>query len=330
MTDHETTAHADGMAPRDDEQQPVLLVIDDAPSMHRLLAVRLKDEGLEFSTAFSGAEGLEMAARHQPALILLDIGMPDQDGFEVLHALKDNRETTAIPVIMMSGSVDSLDKVRAFELGAMDYVTKPVDVPELRARIQSAIRISRLMRLLEQRAHIDGLTGLWNRKHFNDRLEAHISSHQRCGEPLALAMCDLDHFKKLNDTFGHPAGDEVLQTFAKLLNRELRGYDIACRYGGEEFALILPRTTVEEARRVCDRIRRALESTSFKRFPEVQATGSFGVTGRPAGGEATVAAWIDAADKALYSAKDSGRNRVHVYGVDLAEAGEGSDLKMAG
>jgi two-component system cell cycle response regulator len=329
VTDLNERHDGEEMDAREEEQAPVLLVIDDAPSMHRLLAVRLKDEGLEFSTAFSGAEGLEMAERHQPSLILLDIGMPDMDGFEVLHALKDNRDTTAIPVVMMSGSVDSSDKVRAFELGAMDYVTKPVDVPELRARIQSAIRISRLMKMLEQRAHIDGLTGLWNRKHFNERLEAHISSLQRGDERLALAMCDLDHFKRLNDTFGHPAGDEVLQAFAKLLNRELRGYDIACRYGGEEFALILPRTTREEARAVCDRIRCALECSTYSRFPEVSATGSFGVTDAPAGGEPTVAAWIEAADRAMYSAKDAGRNRVHVYGVDVG-ADDGSDLKIAG
>ena len=298
------------------DQNPVLLVIDDAPEIHRLLAVRLKDEGLEFVTALSGLEGIELAESQQPSLILLDLNMPDHDGFEVLHRLKDSSATMEIPVIVLSADTNAASKVRAFEIGAMDYVTKPMDIAELRARIQSAIRLSRLMKLLEQRARIDGLTGLWNRNFFNDRLEREISEATRKGTPVTLAMCDLDHFKRLNDSFGHPAGDNVLQTFAVILNRELRACDIPCRYGGEEFALILPRTSAEDALGVCERIRRAIELTSFKKYPEMHATASFGVADRTEDGSHDPLKFIESADKTLYHAKQNGRNRVHIYGPD--------------
>jgi len=296
------------------DQNPVLLVIDDAPEIHRLLAVRLKDEGLEFMTALSGPEGLELAESNQPSLILLDLGMPGHDGFQTLRDLKENRATMEIPVIVLSADANAASKVRAFEIGAMDYVTKPMDVAELRARIQSAIRISRLMKLLEQRAQIDGLTGLWNRNYFNDRLGREQAEASRKHSPLALVMCDLDHFKRLNDSYGHPAGDAVIQAFAGILNRELRAYDVPCRYGGEEFAIILPRTTAEETVAVCDRIRRALELTSFKKYPEMHATASFGVAAHVEEGACDPAKLIEAADKTLYHAKQNGRNRVHIYG----------------
>lgn len=315
------------------DQQPILLLIDDAPEIHRLLAMKLKDEGLDFLTAFSGIEGVELAEQQNPSLILLDVSMPDHDGFEVLHTLKENPSTKQIPVIMLSGSHASEDKVRSFELGAMDYVIKPVDVPELRARIQSAIRLTRLMEMLEQRAQIDGLTGLWNRAHFDRRLVSELSERTRRGTPIALVMCDLDHFKRLNDSFGHPAGDAVLEAFAKLITREVRQNDIACRYGGEEFALILPRTEVAEALGVCERIRKALAAQSFRKYPEIQATVSFGVTGVSSDGTDEASAWIEAADQALYSAKSGGRNCVHVFSPDGCRPGvitPNEGMRMAG
>ena len=291
------------------EQQPVLLLIDDAPSIHRLLAFRLKNEGIEFLAAFSGVEGIELACSNRPALVLLDLNMPGMNGFEVLVALKNDPRTIEIPVIVLSGSGESADKVRAFELGAMDFVTKPFDVHELRARIQSAIRISRLMSMLEKRAQIDGLTGLWNRAHFNDRLPRDLSNAARTSSPVSLVICDLDHFKKVNDTFGHPAGDAVLQGFAKILTAETRSYDVACRFGGEEFAIILPDTNSDQAELVCERIRAAIEARRWPNYPDIRATSSFGLACLgPLGGSAEE--WVAAADKALYVAKKSGRNRV--------------------
>lgn len=292
------------------EQQPVLLLIDDAPSIHRLLAFKLKNEGIEFLAAFGGVEGFDIASTSRPSLILLEANLPDQDGFATLRALKNDPATIDIPVIMLSGDTDPEHKVRAFELGATDFVTKPFDIHELRARVQSAIRIHRLMRLLEQRAQIDGLTGLWNRAHFDERFANELACAQRNKTPMSLVLCDLDHFKKINDTFGHPAGDAVLQGFAKVLTSELRSYDVACRYGGEEFAVILPDAGLPASMAICERIRKALEARHWPNFPDIRATASFGVTDRGIDGSDSPSAWLDAADKCLYEAKQSGRNRV--------------------
>ena len=290
--------------------------------------MKLKDEGLEFLAAFSGAEGIELAERQQPSIILLDVMMAEMDGFEVLRQLKASTITMGIPVIMLSGQAKSSDKVQAFELGAMDFVPKPFDVHELRARIASAIRITQLMRLLETSAKIDGLTGLWNRAYFNERLDSEISSSLRKSAPLSLVMCDLDHFKKLNDTFGHPAGDAVLQGFAQILKAELRTYDVACRYGGEEFALVLPGASVPEAAAACERIRTALATKHWRRYPKLSVTGSFGVTGAGITGSKDSSGWIEAADQALYSAKSGGRNQVRIY--DERTGSHVEPLKLAG
>ena len=292
---------------------PTLLLVDDSPAIHRLLAVKLKNEGIDFVAAYSGPEALEIAKDVDPALVLLDVNMPDMDGVEVLHKLKADTKTHDIPVIMLSGDDDSEAKVRCFELGAMDYVTKPFQVAELRARIASAIRITKLMSLLEQQASIDALTGLGNRAFFDRRIEEEVNKASRSGDPLTLVMCDLDHFKKLNDGFGHPAGDAVLETYAGILKDQLRTYDVPCRYGGEEFAIILPGTGVPDSAAICERIRAAIEETSWVKYDGMKATSSFGITNIPAGDDKSAAAWIEAADQALYSAKSNGRNRVHMY-----------------
>lgn len=296
--------------------QPVLLLIDDSPSIHRLLGFKLKKEGLEFVTAFSGPEGLEMARRSPPSLILLDLNMPDVDGFKVLRELKNDPVTIQIPVIVLSGSTEAAEKVRAFDLGAMDYVCKPFDVHELRARINSALRIHRLMEMLARRAQIDGLTGLWNRSYFDDRLAAELANCARTKSQLALALCDLDDFKKLNDRFGHPAGDSVLEGFADVLSSTLRSYDIACRYGGEEFAIILPDSNLEQAQAVCERVRVALEEKRWPNYPDVRVTASFGLTTGGLNGVNEPSAWLEAADQALYQSKSGGRNRITVYPRD--------------
>lgn len=312
------------------EQQPILLLIDDSPSIHRLLAFKLKHEGIEFLAAFSGQEGLDLAIAQNPALVLLDLSMPGMDGYEVLKALKNNPKTIEIPVIVLSGASEAEQKVRAFELGAMDFVCKPFDVHELRARIGSAIRIHTLMGMLEKRAQIDGLTGLWNRAYFNDRLPREIASAARSGGALSMVMCDLDHFKKINDTFGHPAGDAVLQGAAKILTGELRSYDIACRYGGEEFAIILPDTTPAQAMATCDRVRAAVEARRWPNYPDIRVTSSFGFASFAPGEQHTPEDWVQAADRALYAAKKSGRNRVVVFDPAVHSTGPLENIGPSG
>ena len=293
------------------ETRPVVLVIDDSPDVHRLLRARLKSEEIELMSAGDGPEGLRLARERLPALILLDLDMPVMDGFEVLRTLKGDPALMSVPVIVVSGLQSTQDKVTAFELGAVDYVMKPFEFTELRVRLRSALKMHMLMQMLEQRAQLDGLTGLWNRAFFDQRVAEEVSRNHRSGRPLSIAMVDVDLFKSVNDTFGHSAGDSVLQGLAKLLRRECRTSDTPCRFGGEEFVLLMPDTGPEDAAALCDRIRVSLEQIVWPRHPERRVTASFGVAGSTTAAAGLAhPAWVEAADRNLYSSKKTGRNRV--------------------
>jgi len=309
---------------------PKLLLIDDSRDIHMLLRQRLRSESIEVVGAENGVDGLRLAAAIRPSVILLDLSMPVMDGFETLRRLKDDPATSQIPVIVLSGRDDAEDKVQGFDLGAIDYICKPFDMTELRARVRSAMRMSELMWMLAQRAQIDGLTGLWNRAYFDERLSSEIDTARRSGAKLALAICDLDHFKSLNDTHGHPAGDAVLEGFSGLLVDSLRKGDVACRYGGEEFAVILRNTDAVTAAGVLDRIRRKLSRTVWPKHPERAVTASFGVCDNASVSSEETAAWIDSADKALYQAKSLGRNRVVMQGRGPYNPAEEGPARAAG
>ena len=289
---------------------PRLLAIDDSDLVHRLLRARLKHERIELRAAASGEEGLRLAHSLKPELILLDIELQDLDGFEVLARLKADPETQDIAVIFVSASNETMDRVRGLDLGAVDFIGKPFDVGELKARVRSALRMQRLVRMLAQRAQLDGLTGLWNRAHFDQRLRNEVAEATRYSRDLSLVLCDVDHFKSLNDRFGHPFGDEVLERVGAILT-EGRGSDVACRYGGEEFGLILPNTAIKKAAETADRHRGRLSQMAWADRPGLRISASFGVADiacieHPA----TPEALIRAADVALYRAKAAGRNCV--------------------
>jgi two-component system cell cycle response regulator len=293
------------------EAKPVVLIIDDSQDVHRLVEARLRHESVTFASALSGREGLQLAQSLRPALILLDLDMPDLDGYAVLRELKNSSETATIPVLVLSGMTRSTDKVAAFDLGAVDYVTKPFDFMELRARLRSVLRTQELIRLLAERAEIDALTGVGNRAQFNRRWREEVAEAARHARPLTLAVLDIDHFKRINDTYGHPAGDEVIATLARVIQRCVRVSDVVCRYGGEEFAVILPTTTPDDAEVVAQRIRESLQARVWPRHPEHTVTCSIGLAGSVDSREGmTPEAWFEAADAALYTAKQSGRNRV--------------------
>jgi diguanylate cyclase (GGDEF)-like protein len=301
------------------EPPTLILLIDDNPDVHRLLGARLASDRYELLSAFSGEEGLDLAETHEPKLILLDIDLPGMDGFETLARLRECPPVRQAPVVVLSVSDDIDAKVRAFNEGASDYVTKPFDIRELRARIEAALRLARALAMLEQRAQIDGLTGLWNRTYFGEKLASEIAQADRTGDPMCLIMADLDHFKHINDTHGHQAGDMILRRFSAMLVGALRSYDVACRYGGEEFAIILPSSDREQAINVAERVRAAVEAAAWPDIPELCVTASFGVTDAGVARMIDVAAWIEAADRALYSAKQAGRNRVHTFDVKLGD-----------
>jgi len=294
-----------------EESQPVVLLVDDSIEVHRLLQVRLKNENFVLKTSLSGKDGIAKAKAEVPATVLLDLEMPDMDGFEVLRALKEDTATLNVPVIVLSGRAASQDKVTAFDMGANDYVTKPCDLAELRARLRASLRLDRLLKLLAERAEVDGLTGLGNRAAFNKRWEEKVSEVTRYKTPMSLAMIDADYFKRINDTYGHPAGDEVLQRIAQLLMRECRTADVVCRYGGEEFTVIMPSTGPKDAFAVAERIRTEVAKTVWARHPENPVTVSIGLAGFDGQGPSVTAAqWLELADRNLYQAKHEGRNKV--------------------
>lgn len=298
------------------EARPVVLVIDDSVDVHRLLRTRLSQEELSFVSAYSGEEGLLIAERLQPSLITLDLNMEGLDGFEILRQLKSNAATQQIPVIILSTQSGREDKVRAFDLGAIDFIAKPFEFTELKVRVRSAIRVYQLVQMLAQKAKVDGLTGLWNRTFFEGRWNEEYARASRYNHPLSLLMLDADRFKSINDEFGHPAGDALLQGLARLLVRECRQTDLACRYGGEELVVILPGTTSSEATILAERIRKAIELTVWPRHPSRRVTVSIGVAGCNGAPNLSAEKWIELVDQNLYQAKHEGRNRVVSTTID--------------
>jgi diguanylate cyclase (GGDEF)-like protein len=306
-------------------EHPDVLLIDDSEFIHALLRSKLEHEPIAMHSAMSADEGIAMAGAIRPALILLDLTMPHMDGFQALRRLKESPALTDTQVIVISASDDTEDKVAGLELGACDYVTKPFNMPELRARMRSALRVHELLTLLAERAQVDGLTGIGNRACFDERIAEEISHRDRTGASLTVALCDLDYFKKINDTFGHAAGDEVIRGIARMFTKLLRKTDISCRFGGEEFAILLRDTDAPHASPVLERVRIAIERTRWPSHPDHNVTCSFGLCDRPVGDPRDPLQWIKTADGALYAAKGAGRNRIFIGNED----GTQSPLKLA-
>lgn len=297
-----------------DKNEQSVLLIDDSADIHQLVGVRLRSEDVTLVHAYNATQGLERAMDTQPDLILLDVNMPGTDGMTLCRQLKADQALEHIPVIFLTGALDTATKVKAFDLGAVDYVTKPFDAVELKARVRAALRTKRYHDLLVTKAQIDALTGLWNRGRFNNQLTDELAVLERHGHPVSLMMIDIDHFKPVNDTYGHPFGDTVLRRVAAVLNGASRDTDVVCRYGGEEFIVVLRNTARAGARVIAERIRDEIAALKFLAGRKaVQVTVSVGVAGSDAfesASHATGEALLKAADKALYTAKSGGRNRV--------------------
>ena len=326
-----------------------ILVVDDHEDNIEVLRARLEAWGYVTSTAMSGSEALALVNNTPPDLILLDVMMPEISGIEVARAIKGNPNLPFIPIIMQTALDSTENKVEGLEAGADDYITKPIDFAELKARLRSMLRIKRLQEALEERerelveineklrfmSQTDALTGLDNRRHLNERIEEMFAHALRLEEPFALVMCDLDKFKSVNDTYGHQAGDEVLKQFAAILKEEAREIDRVGRYGGEEFMLLLPGATIEAAAHFAERVRNRVEHHTFT-FPggTLTRTVSFGVSGWPHAKVSECDGLVRTADDALYVAKETGRNRVIEFDSDAfnehhAAHDDGSDAHTA-
>jgi two-component system cell cycle response regulator len=307
------------------DASPRILIVDDHEDNVELLRMRLDAWGYRTASERDGEAALAAVEADPPDLVLLDVMMPKVDGFEVARRVKANRNLPFIPIIMQTALDSTEDKVQGLEAGADDYITKPIDFAELKARILSMLRIKRLQEALEERerellevnerlrhmSQTDGLTGLDNRRHIEERLREMWEHGQRLHEQLACVMVDLDRFKSVNDTYGHQAGDAVLKQLAHILKCEAREIDRVGRYGGEEFMLLLPGTALDSAVTFAERVRKEVEGHTFTfEGGSLRRTASFGVSAWPHPRIRDCEALVRAADDALYVAKETGRNRV--------------------
>ena len=300
--------------------EPSVLVIDDSPGARRHILDGLKASGLfqMYHEADSVVEGFKIALNEPVDIILCDLDMPGMDGFKFLSMIKTRKELQDIPVILVTGVKDQDTKIRGLERGASDYLTKPFDPGELIARVKVQLKIKSLqdslkksnMALMEL-SNTDPLTRLSNRRFLMKTLEKELQRCERSQKGLALIMVDVDHFKRINDSYGHQQGDVVLKTLADQMKGCLRDYDMAARFGGEEFALVLPETAIDEAVHVANRLRVAVSELRFPgEYHDIRLTISLGVATYPHNKVRTVDDLIREADRALYNAKEKGRNRV--------------------
>lgn len=290
-----------------------ILIIEDSPLNQRMLEAILKDYYI-IKKVGSAREAFSVLDRFTPDLILLDIILPDANGFDLLKILVKNKSTAAIPVIIISGLTDEENEEKGFLLGAVDYIKKPFKNAIVRARIATQIQIVNNMRDMERMSFIDSLTGVFNRRAFDIKLQYELGRaiRERCC--LSLLMIDVDEFKSYNDTYGHLQGDVMLQAVAikikSLLNRST---DVLCRYGGEEFAVILPMADSDGAIIVAEKLRRGIAEMQVPALFSDAVTGvtiSIGATTQSPTVDTDTQSIIKAADMMLYRAKEAGRNQV--------------------
>lgn len=305
-----------------------LLLVEDSETQGAHIQTTLERQGYEVTWARSGIDGLKLARSHKPDLVVLDVVMEGMDGLSVCRWLKMSPESRDIPIIMLTVKGDLQERVAGLHVGADDYLPKPFADEELEARIFAALRVkftevelrkrnSELQQMLqhvEVLAITDPLTGLHNRRRFDDVLKREFAVTKRYGTPLSCLMVDVDHFKRVNDLYGHDAGDQVLCNVASRLTATLREVDLAARFGGEEYAVIMPQTPKEGAQVVAERIASLVRRESFD-FDDGSAsvTVSIGVAESQDATGGAPEGLVKAADSALYLAKSRGRDQVALY-----------------
>ncbi len=317
---------------RDVPRQPCILIVDDDPQGLRLLHTILA--GLaKIVFAKTGEEALDQVTQCQPDLILLDAEMPGLGGYATCRALKSDTETADIPIVFVTSHTDTGSETRALELGAADFIQKPVNPAVVLARVKTQLSLKQKTDALRRLTHLDALTGVANRRAFDEALEIETRRSLRTGEPLSLLMLDVDFFKRYNDTYGHPAGDVCLRQIAQIMAQTAkRAGDLVARYGGEEFAIILPHTRAADARVFAERLCGLIRDQAILHRESTAAsvvTLSIGVASLdPSCNEAdsgtsahspgaspgrrvySPESLLALADRALYQAKQQGRNQV--------------------
>lgn len=288
-----------------------ICVIEDDAAQRRLLVAQLQRQEYSVVEAGTAAEGWELIHQHLPRVLICDLVLPDGDGQKLCDRVRADEGLDGTYIIAVTAFDSDGRKQSLLNAGADDYLGKPIDMNELRARIRNGLRLSRLQERLARAAWTDGLTGLANHSAFRDRLDQEFQRTRRYGGVLALLMIDLDHFKAINDTYGHEVGNRVLELTAQHLQTAVRDTDLVARYGGEEFAVICPQTRIDEAYVLADRIRRTFpQHARIAAYPSLEVHASIGVAGTEDGRVSSVAELISLCDQALYRSKRAGRDRI--------------------
>lgn len=311
-----------------------ILVIDDSAFETKHLKALLQREGHEVLVAETGMQGIKLTKLEHPDLILLDLILPDISGREVCRWVKKNVETQSVPIIMLTARTEIKERVAGLEEGANDYVTKPCDDSELKARIDAVLREKRLrdqlekknleyeelMRKFERMAITDPVTGLFNRRRFEEVLTQEFERYRRYGTPFSCLMIDVDYFKTINDTYGHDVGDLVLKETAQTIQGQIRGVDTVARYGGDEFAVLLSQQKGEEAVKAAGRILKHVRQLRFKEMKKGgKITLSIGIASVPDPELKKMDQIVQCADYALYKAKKRGRDCAETATVKEAD-----------
>jgi diguanylate cyclase (GGDEF)-like protein len=301
----------------------LVLIVDDVARNLQILEAILRPEGYALTFANSGKQALERAKQAKPDLILLDLMMPDIDGLDVCEALQSDSHCCNIPIIFLTASPNQDHVVKAFNVGAVDYVTKPFQSQELLARIKTHLLLRQTLQELqaalaqvEALSRTDSLTGMLNRYRFMEIVQQEFDRAVRSGTPFSLLLLDLDHFKRVNDTYGHLVGDLVLKEISHQLQAEVRSVDAVGRFGGEEFVVVLPSMELADAEAIAQHICQHIASLVIT-IPTgtLQVTVSIGIAGYTPEDQ-TVEQVINRADQGLYAAKAQGRN-TYCFGQNI-------------
>ena len=289
--------------------KPEILIIDDSAVNIQSLA-QLLQKKYQLKVATSGERGLEIAIDNPRLdLILLDIDMPEMSGYEVCRRLKTKEATEAIPVIFISSQTSTDDEAQAFEIGAVDFISKPFHPTIIEARINTHITLKRHSDKLKSMAMRDQLTDLYNRHYLMDIAPKKMSKAKRHGVPMCMTVIDIDFFKHINDRYGHDYGDEVLRNIASILSQFCRKEDILARFGGEEFVMMMEYCSAQDCYDKCEQMRLAIENLKPMK---IDVTASFGIT-ELSDSDISFDSFFSRADSAVYNAKRDGRNCVKLY-----------------